>query len=146
MKVERRKFIQDGCKACLLLGTGFLVSELAACGPTSQVLHLPVSGNTVQLPMSGFAKQSMQIVRPDGWVYDIAVRKSSDGQYEALFLQCTHQKNQVIAEGNGFICPLHGSRYNLNGQVKKGPAELPLAKFTVHEDSGNLIIDLKSKN
>jgi len=144
MDIERRKFIQDGCRACLLLGAGFLMSEMTACGPSSQILHLPVSGNTVQLPMAGFAKQNMQIVRPDGWIYDIAVRKSDDGQYEALFLQCTHQKNQVIPEGNGFVCPLHGSRYNLDGQVKKGPAEMPLRKFPVREESGDLVIELKS--
>lgn len=144
MNKERRKFIQDGCKACLLLGTGFLISELTACGPASQIIRLPISGNTVQLPVTGFEKRTMQIVRPDGWVYDIAVRKLDDGKYEALFLQCTHQRNQVIPESNGFLCPLHGSRYTIDGQVKKGPAELSLRKFPVHEESGNLIIDLKS--
>jgi nitrite reductase/ring-hydroxylating ferredoxin subunit len=143
MNLERRKFIQDGCKACLLFGSGFLISELTACGPTSQIIRLPVSAGTVQLPLAGFAKQSMQIVRPEGWVYDIAVRKIDDGLYEALFLQCTHQKNQVIPEGNGFICPLHGSRYNPDGKVKKGPAEMSLRKFPVHEESGDLVIELK---
>ena len=142
--MERRKFLQDGCKVCLLVGTGFLMSELTACGPTSQVMHLPVTGNKVQLPISGFGKQSIQIVRPDGWIYDIAVRKTNEGQYEALFLQCTHQRNQVIPDGNGFICPLHGSRYTLDGAVRKGPAEMSLRKFPVHEESGELIIELKS--
>jgi len=142
--MERRNFIQDGCKACIFLGAGLLISELSACGPSSQILHLPVSGNTVQLPLAGFAKQTMQIVRPEGWIYDIAVRKSNDGQYDALFLQCTHQKNQVIPEGNGFFCPLHGSRYTLEGAVTKGPAEMSLRKFPVHEESGDLVIELKS--
>jgi nitrite reductase/ring-hydroxylating ferredoxin subunit len=144
MDLERRKFIQDGCKACLLIGAGFLMSELSACGPSFQIVRLPISAGTVQLPIAGFANQSMQIVRPEGWIYDIAVRKSNDGLFEALFLQCTHQKNQVIPEGNGFICPLHGSRYNPDGQVKKGPAEMPLKKFPIHEESGQLIIELKS--
>jgi nitrite reductase/ring-hydroxylating ferredoxin subunit len=144
MDMERRKFIQDGCKACLLLGTGFLISELTACGPSFQILHLPISGNTIRLPLADMAKQSVQMVRPEGWIYDIAIRKTDDGEYEALFLQCTHQKNQVFLEGNGFICPLHGSRYNLDGRVKKGPAEVPLRKFPIHEESGDLIIELKS--
>ncbi len=144
MDAARRKFIQEGCKACLLLGAGFLISELTACGPASQILRLPISGDTIHVPLAEFAKQPMLIVRPEGWVYDIAVRKSDAGLYEALFLQCTHQKNQVIPEGNGFLCPLHGSRYNIDGQVKKGPAELSLRKFPVQEASGDLIIQLKS--
>jgi Rieske Fe-S protein len=142
--MERRKFIQDGCKACILLGAGFLISEITACGPTTQILRLPITGDTIHIPITELTKQSLQIIRPEGWVYDIAVRKSSSGQYEALFLQCTHQKNQVIPEGNGFICPLHGSRYTLDGQVKKGPAELSLRKFPVREEAGDLIIELKS--
>ena len=142
--MERRKFIHDGCKACLLLGAGVLISELTACGPSSRILRLPITGDTIHVPTAEFAKQSMQIVRPEGWVYDIAVHKSGDGQYEALFLQCTHQRNQVIPEGNGFLCPLHGSRYTIDGQVKKGPAELSLRKFPIHEESGELIIELKT--
>ncbi len=142
--MERRKFLQAGYKACLFLGAGLCISELTACGPATQILHLPVSDNTVRVPVNAFAKQPMQIIRPEGWLYDIAVRKTNNHQYEALFLQCTHQKNQVISEGNGFVCPLHGSRYSLDGQVRKGPAEMSLKKFTVHEDSDELIIELKS--
>ena len=142
--MERRKFIQDSCRACLLLGSGFMISEFAACGPTTQIIRLPISDDTIHVPMSELSGQSLQIIRPEGWVYDIALRKTENGQFEALLLQCTHQKNQVIPEGNGFICPLHGSRYTLDGQVKKGPAELSLRKFPVRKEAGDLIIELKS--
>jgi Rieske Fe-S protein len=144
MLMERRKFLQDGCKACMLLGAGFLITDLTACSPALRIMRIPVTDNTLRLPIGVFAKHSMQIVRPEGWVYDIAVRKEADGQYEALFLQCTHQKNQVIADGNGFLCTLHGSRYSLDGQVKKGPAEQALKKFPVLEEAGYLVIQLKS--
>jgi Rieske Fe-S protein len=142
--MERRKFIQDSCRACLLLGSGFIISELAACGPITQILRLPISDDTIHVPISELSGHSLQIIRPEGWVYDIALRKTENGQFEALLLQCTHQKNQVIPEGNGFICPLHGSRYTLDGQVKKGPAELSLRKFPVRKEAGDLIIELKS--
>ena len=142
--MERRKFLQDSCKACLLIGAGLLIKDLTACSPASQVMRLPISDYSVRVPVSAFTKKSMIMVRPAGWVYDIALRKEAGGQYQALFLQCTHQKNQVMADGSGFLCTLHGSRYTIDGQVKKGPAERALKKFPVREEGGELIIQLNS--
>jgi Rieske Fe-S protein len=127
-----------------MAGAGFLIKDLIACSPTSKVLKLPISENTVRMPLTSFTTEQLQIVRPDGWFYDIAVRKSSEEEYEALLLQCTHQQNQLIANQNGFICTLHGSRFNLEGQVVKGPAERPLKRFPVHSEQGQVIIQLKS--
>jgi nitrite reductase/ring-hydroxylating ferredoxin subunit len=142
--MERRKFLKDGCRTCLFIGAGFLMTDLAACSPASQIVHLPVSDNSVRLPLSYFAKHTIQIIRPQGWVYDIAVRKTGNDQYEALFLQCTHQKNQLITDGSGYICTLHGSRFTLDGMVKKGPAEQALKKLPVSGEGTDLIIQLKS--
>jgi Rieske Fe-S protein len=144
MQIERRKFLESACKACLLAGAGFLISDLTACSPSAKVLKLPITQNTVRMPVTAFANEPLQIVRPDGWLYDIAVRKTSADEYEALLMQCTHQKNQLMAESGGFICSLHGSRFTIDGQVRKGPAELPLKKFTTSLDQGQLIILIKS--
>jgi Rieske Fe-S protein len=144
MQIERRKFLESACKACLLAGAGFLISDLTACSPATQIYRLPVSEDRVQLPITAFAKQPLQIIRPDGWVYNIAVRKISTDQYEALFMQCTHQKNQLMVDNSGFFCTLHGSRFTKKGQVKKGPAELSLKKFSTRIEQDQLVIQLKS--
>jgi Rieske Fe-S protein len=144
MQIERRKFLTSACKACLLAGAGFLISDLTGCSPAAKVMKLPVSENAVRLPITAFATESMQVVRPEGWFYDIAVRKTSTDQYEALLLECTHQQNQLIVNQNGFMCTLHGSRFNREGLVVKGPAEQPLKKFTTSVDQGQLVIQLKS--
>jgi Rieske Fe-S protein len=144
MQIERRKFLTSACKACLLAGAGFLISDLTACSPSSKVMKLPIAENAVRIPVSAFATEPFQIVRPDGWFYDIAVRKNSTDQYEALLLECTHQQNQLIANPTGFRCTLHGSEFNLNGQVVKGPAEQSLKKFTTLLDQGQVVIKLKS--
>jgi Rieske Fe-S protein len=144
MQLERRKFLTSTCKACLLAGAGFLISDLIACGPSSKVLKLPVSGNAVKVPVTAFATEQIQIVRPEGWIYDIAVRKTSAGEYEALLLECTHQQNQLIVNQNGFKCMLHGSQFNLDGQVVKGPAELPLKRLPARADQGQVVIQIRS--
>ena len=64
--MERRKFLQEGCKACLFTGAGFLLAGLMACSPGIQILHLPVVDQTLRLLLSAIGKQKMQIVRPEG--------------------------------------------------------------------------------
>jgi Rieske Fe-S protein len=144
MQIERRQFLVSACRACMLAGAGFLMTDLVACSPSSKVLKLPVSGNTVRLPATAFATEQIQIVRPGDSYFDIAVRKISADQYEALLLECTHQQNQLIISQNGFKCMLHGSQFNLDGQVVKGPAERPLKKYTTILDQGQIVIQLKS--
>jgi Rieske Fe-S protein len=144
MQMERRKFLESACKACLMAGAGFLISDLTACSPSTAVIQLPVSENTVRLPMSTFVKDPLAVVRPQGWLYDIAVRKTAEGPYEALLLECTHQRNQLLVTPSGFKCTLHGSQFNLDGQVVKGPAEFALKKFSTHQEQDFLVIQLKS--
>ncbi|HEY2648978.1 MAG TPA: Rieske (2Fe-2S) protein [Puia sp.] len=144
MQIARRKFLTSTCRACLMAGAGFLISDLIACSPASKVLKLPVSENTVRIPSTAFVNESLQIVRPEGWFYDIAVRKSSANDFEALLLECTHQQNQLIVSQNGYQCMLHGSKFNLEGQVVKGPAERGLKRFATRVDQGQVVIQLKS--
>ena len=144
MQIERRKFLESTCKACLLAGAGIFISNLTACSPSAQVTKLPITDNTVRFPVTGFAANSLQIIRPEGWYYDIALRKTDAGEYEALLLECTHQQNQLISVPNGFKCTQHGSQFNLDGQVVKGPAERPLKNYKTSIDQGQLVIQLKS--
>ncbi len=92
------------------------------------------------MPLSLFEKGSLQFVRPKGWLYDIAVQKKSDGTYEALLMQCTHMDNQLMPAQNGFSCSLHGSKFNTEGKVIKGPAEMPLKKYSTSINNTNLVI------
>lgn len=144
MQIERRKFLTTACRACLFAGAGFLIADLVACNTSSKITQLPITQDSVRLPVSSFATGSIQIVRPAGWYYDIAVRKTETDQYEALLLECTHQQNQLIANPNGYSCALHGSRFNLNGQVMKGPAERALKQFSTTLDRDQVVIQLKS--
>ncbi|HEY2722160.1 MAG TPA: Rieske (2Fe-2S) protein [Chitinophagaceae bacterium] len=141
--MERKEFIQSACNACLLMAAGYLLPTMASCTPKYSVFKTDIIDDKILFPSVKFNQSSLQFVRPKGWYYDIAVEKNKDNTFKALLMQCTHQENQLTADGNGFHCNLHGSQFNKEGKVIKGPAENPLKQFPVSIDRDNLIIHLK---
>ena len=49
----------------------------------------------------------------------------------AVSLICTHLGCIIGKSGDGFACPCHGSRFNKDGRVLKGPAAAPLKEYRV---------------
>jgi Rieske Fe-S protein len=143
--MQRRAFITSSCNICLLLTAGALLPTLSGCGPAAyKVITTEIHDDQVVVPLTGFTQSPLQLVRPKGWFYSIAVRKKEDNTYSALLLKCTHQDNQLVAATNGYSCSLHGSTFNNSGRVTKGPAERPLKEYPITTDDNNLIIHLKA--
>ena len=141
--IERRQFLRSSCNLCLLGISGVLFAQLPACSPAAfSVVKADITDNKIQLPLELFAKSPFQVVRPNGWYYDIAVTKKSDDTYQALLLQCTHQDNQLTTTGNGYQCSLHGSVFDKEGQVKKGPASKPLDSYSVTIVNEHILISI----
>lgn len=62
----------------------------------------------------------------------ILVIRDGPGRFHALSMQCTHEGCPVRPPVAGVItCPCHGSQYDLEGHVRRGPAQLPLARYAV---------------
>lgn len=62
----------------------------------------------------------------------------------AYSAHCTHLGCKIDkVEGDRFVCPCHGSQYNLNGQVLKGPAykNLKTLPSRISEDGNTIIIE-----
>jgi cytochrome b6-f complex iron-sulfur subunit len=51
--------------------------------------------------------------------------------FSALSLVCTHLGCTVEEEAEGFACPCHGSRFDPQGIVIRGPANKPLRSLRV---------------
>ncbi len=144
--MQRRNFIVSSCNACLLLAAGFLMPSLSGCGPGAyQVFSTDIKEDRLTVPTETFAKGPLVLVRPKGWFYSIALRKKEDNTYTALLLKCTHQDNQLNASSDGYSCSLHGSAYNKEGQVVKGPAERALKTYPVTIEANQLIIHTNNK-
>jgi Rieske Fe-S protein len=63
----------------------------------------------------------------------VFVGRDSGGIY-AMTSTCTHQGCDMASDGTvttTIVCPCHGSAFDLNGEVVKGPAPSPLTHFAV---------------
>jgi len=60
----------------------------------------------------------------------VAVMRDGADIY-ALNLTCTHLGCTVTVTPSEIVCPCHGSRFDLQGNVLKGPADRPLARYRV---------------
>jgi cytochrome b6-f complex iron-sulfur subunit len=70
-----------------------------------------------------------------------AILFSTQTGFQALSLVCTHLGCTVEPAAEGFACPCHGSRYNPEGKVLRGPALKPLrALRTEITSDGRLLL------
>jgi cytochrome b6-f complex iron-sulfur subunit len=66
----------------------------------------------------------------------VAIFRDEGGVY-AISRVCTHLGCIVKAEGGGFACPCHGSRFTADGAVVKGPAPKGLPWLAVSRVAGD---------
>ena len=60
----------------------------------------------------------------------VALMREGDAVY-ALSLVCTHLGCTVQVTPTELICPCHGSTFDRQGRVLKGPADRPLERYRV---------------
>jgi Rieske Fe-S protein len=119
-EVDRRTVVAGGAA----LGAGFLLAGCAAA-PTATPAPSPgtVLGATSAVPVGGgaiFAAQKVVVTQPTA------------GTFVGLSAVCPHQGCVVAkVEGGSIDCACHGSKFQLDGTVTKGPATKPLSPVAV---------------
>lgn len=101
--------------ACALLGLGGLVRFLDTRTQPDPQTDFDAG------PADGFADGSRTVLPQVPTV----LIKDAQG-FHALSLICTHLGCTVETRLDGFACPCHGSRFDLQGRVTRGPAAQPL--------------------
>ena len=78
---------------------------------------------------------------PQGQFY---LARLADGGFLALSRRCTHLGCSIPwdEEKRRFVCPCHGSIFNLAGEVLTGPAPRPLDTFPVRIENGIVKVDV----
>jgi cytochrome b6-f complex iron-sulfur subunit len=123
-----------GRRKLLLVGGGLIA---ASCGPqTNRTLPALISAGKV----TDLATGTLRAISGMG----VAIGRDAQGIY-ALSLICTHAGCDISVDGSvstGSIgCACHGSVFDGQGAVVRGPASAPLAHLVVTADAqGNLTI------
>ena len=138
--MERRDFLKTSCLVCLGTHAAITAGLLSGCSSVA-VYRTSVTENQITIPKSLFAEGDVRLIHANNLEYQVALRKHGD-RYTALLLRCTHAENPVTSAGNGFTCSLHGSTFDTNGAVTRGPASLPLEQLTTVEYPDKIVIHL----
>jgi cytochrome b6-f complex iron-sulfur subunit len=141
MDETRRTFCANACRAASAVALGGALPPMfAACGGgsgSSNAQNLPIiSGSfvnpaiTVAIDASSplAAVGALALVTSPGG--NVLVARTSATTFNALSSGCTHAACTVSGfSGQVFVCPCHGSEFDISGRVVGGPAPSPLPAF-----------------
>ena len=91
-------------------------------------------------PVERFTRETVTAI-PSGRFYLACL---VDGSFLALSRTCTHLGCSVPwdEERNKFVCPCHGSTFNMTGEVLTAPAPRPLDTYPVRIENGIVKVDI----
>ena len=143
MTMHRKDFIKTCGLACL--GATSVGMLLQSCVTTKNITA-PIEGDQLVISKADFIRNKGHynyiVVNNTKLQYPIALFRFSEENYTALYLQCTHQGNELNAYGDKLVCSAHGSEFDNKGNVTNGPATDALRSFPVKVLQDNLHISL----
>ena len=102
------------------------------------------NGSVVQVAVTGSALADAGgavLVQSIAGVFLLA--RTDANTFSAVDAVCSHQSCTITGiDGSIYECPCHGSRYNRNGQVVRGPAMAALRQFRTTFADGIVTIAL----
>ncbi len=108
---------------------------------TSQAPAPTPDGGTPPTAAAGLVKTSAVPVGSGVIVGEVVVTQPTAGVFTGLSAICTHQGCTVTEIADGTInCPCHGSKFNLDGTVAKGPAKKPLEAKAVKVQGDSIVL------
>ena len=140
--MTRKSFLKTTSGAAALVAVAPLSALLEGCAPSAHTLHAPIEKNTVVIPRAGLpdlrAPNAYMKVYVDVYTNPFLLFMHTNGELRAVLSTCSHSGCEVAKRKNGFECPCHGSEYDLEGHVVKGPAPAPLDSYPVREFADRL--------
>jgi len=148
--MDRRKFLENTCKSGLGLLLGVAALDLTKIptakatprkGPDPDIREIPILLiDTPELENVG----GIYHFQVDELEKDLLVVRKSMVTFVTVDIKCTHKGCDVgyDAENTCFLCPCHESRFELNGEVRNGPAAQPLGSYTTtyNDEAGEVTI------
>ncbi len=142
--MNRRAFVYSSCALALAVGATGLVrcSKDDDPDPNSD----PGNGNNNTPKLTANLDNELTSVGSSKTGSNVIVIRIASGNVSASFVAlstiCTHEQCTVGYQSgqSRFVCPCHGSIYDINGSVLQGPAPSALAKYTVSIDNNTLSV------
>jgi len=147
-KISRRDFLEDVVKISALGTVGAVLAGCASGGlplVKGEEEDEQIRINLSETPALNLPNGAISLATAEQGELNIVVLKTAENEFIALSSICTHLGCRVRKARNGFDCPCHGSRYDLNGKVINGPAAKALTQFPVRRDRDQLAIELRPK-
>ena len=146
--MKRRRFLKTSCLICAGASMGSF--SMVGCAPTHYIPGI-IESNGISILKSDFVNQKKKqvtirqfiIVQNDKLEFPIYLYRVSEDEYSAIWMQCSHQGNELQALGDQLYCPAHGSEFDNRGNVTQGPASHNLRTFPVRAESDKIFIDLR---
>ena len=118
-------------KVLLGAGLGLVTAVVAACSTYGKKPEAAGESSTTTAAAPAAPKviaKTADVPVGSGVIVDkVVVTQPTAGVFKGFSSTCTHKGCTVDKIADGTIdCPCHGSKFNLDGSVAKGPAQKPL--------------------
>ena len=134
--VPRRDFLS---RAGLWAAAAAILGSILGMARLPKPRVMPEAGRRFRIgPPGAFPVGSTRIIPGR----NVRINSQPDG-LSAMSMICTHLGCVVAEKPDGFDCPCHGSKFDLDGRVLRGPAPRSLPWWEVSRaPDGNLIVDV----
>ena len=143
-KITRREFIKKSALGVVIGGTVLSSLDITALARNTKHGKVLKKGGDVVVNLKD-AKNSA-LTEVGGCIFlddeNILIR-TSQTQFAAVNLICKHKGCTVELTGNKFVCPCHGSEYDINGKVTEGPSKKNLDTYEVVYDPEKETVTVK---
>jgi nitrite reductase/ring-hydroxylating ferredoxin subunit len=136
--MNRRKFVEQSCFACMATMAGISLLSLESCAGSKNVLSVNFENGSFLVPAESFQSQNYQVIKSPQYSDEVFVIKNADNTFKAFKMSCTHKGVALKVENNELNCSAHGSKFSFEGKVTNGPAKTNLQEFEV-EVKGNIV-------
>jgi cytochrome b6-f complex iron-sulfur subunit len=145
----RRTFCGHAVTLAVFSGAGMLLEGCGSSptGPSNVPSLPPVNGARTASGISVTIDSASPLAPVGGAalvqtsIGDFLVAHTGQDTYSAMTATCTHQTCTITGfQNQDFVCPCHGSTFDLNGRVLMGPAPASLRHYVTQFSNGVLTI------
>lgn len=140
--MERRDFVKN----CLLIcSAGSIVQLMQSCKgihyATTTSDENKIKLSKAEFPDTEKKVRKFVVVKTEKLLFPVCVYQS-ENNYNAVYMQCTHQGCELQPNKISLVCPCHGSEFSTEGKVLSAPADKDLKQFKVSSDNENIYIQI----